>query len=536
MLFQFKPQEALVINGLHYTVAEHPAAPGVAYGQEGRAAVVYQVVDPHGTAWALKAFRPRFRVPVLVSLADRLAGFANIPGLSVCRRTVLTSRKHTELLRQYSDLTYAVLMSWIDGPTWMQVVLEQQAFTSEQSLRLARALLHLLAEMEERGLAHCDLSGPNLILPALATHASANTGSDVALVDVEQMFGPDLSKPTILPGGSAGYAHKTAPEGVWSAEADRFAGAVLLAEILGWCDERVRRSASGESYFAPEEVQHDSTRYQRMLTSLRDYWGGGVVSLFEHAWRSEALGDCPTFGEWLVALPESVPAAPAHLDAGVERPVEIRDDQTAAVRALMDMGRQFETQGNRASAAQVYRQALALASVGGLHDEIALILRDLEQRDPPVKEVNNIVERAVKEPTPLRPSFLNRIAPAIELAGMAVWAFACMGTYWELFTADVQVGRGWGLTASQYIRWGGIWWWVVFGVGWIFIGLMIARRLRPGWERRLLVEQAVVAFLVAFSLFLPQVTTPERLVGVGVWAATVGLLLWGAGAVAKSVA
>ncbi len=305
MTFQLSPNDSIDIDGLHYAVAEHPAAPGVAYGQEGRAAVVYQVVDPHNTAWALKVFRPRFRVPVLVTVADKLAAFANIPGLGVCRRTVLTSRKHTELLRQHPDLTYAVLMPWVYGPTWMQVVLEQQPFTPEQSLRLAHALLHLLAEMEERGLAHCDLSGPNVILPALAANGSANSGSDVALVDVEQMFGPDLSKPEILPGGSAGYAHKTAPAGLWSANADRFAGAVLLAEILGWCDERVRRSASGESYFAPEEMQHDSARYQRMLTSLRDYWGASVAGLFEHAWHSETLGDCPTFGEWLVTLPQS---------------------------------------------------------------------------------------------------------------------------------------------------------------------------------------------------------------------------------------
>ena len=305
MPFQPTANSTLEIDSLTYRVAEHPAAPGVAYGQEGRAAIVYQVVDQHGTAWALKVFRPRFRVPALVNLAGKLANFADIPGLSVCRRTVLTSRKHTELLRQYPDLTYAVLMPWVYGPTWMQVVLEQQPFTPEQSLRLAHALLHLLAEMEERGLAHCDLSGPNLILPALAANVSANTGSEVALVDVEQMFGPDLSKPEILPGGSAGYAHKTAPAGLWASNADRFAGAVLLAEMLGWCDERVRRSASGESYFAPEEMQRDSTRYQRMVTSLHDYWGVGVANLFEHAWHSETLGDCPTFGEWLVTLPQN---------------------------------------------------------------------------------------------------------------------------------------------------------------------------------------------------------------------------------------
>ncbi|MBM3203785.1 hypothetical protein FJZ55_07780 [Candidatus Woesearchaeota archaeon] len=312
MPFQPTPNFTFEIEGIPHRVAEHPAAPGVAYGQEGRAATVYQLHTADNTLWALKVFRPRFRVPALVGLADTLAGFANIPGLSACRRTVLTSRKHTELLRQYPDLTYAVLMPWIDGPTWMQVVLEQQPFTPEQSLRLARALLHLLAEMEECGLAHCDLSGPNLILPALAANRSATTGADVALVDVEQMFGPGLNKPEILPGGTAGYAHKIAPTGLWSVNTDRFAGAVLLAEILGWCDERVRRSAAGESYFTPEEIQkEDSDRGRLLSRSLHDYWGAATATLFENAWRSATLEDCATFGDWLVALPTEAPAVRA---------------------------------------------------------------------------------------------------------------------------------------------------------------------------------------------------------------------------------
>ncbi len=306
MSFDPRPNDILTIDGATYLVAEHPAAPGVAYGQEGRAAIVYQVVDPHGVAWALKVFRPRFRVPSLVSLAGKLAAFADIRGLSVCRRMVLTGRKHTELLRLHSDLTYTVLMPWINGPTWMQVVLEQQPFTPGQSLRLVHALLHLLAEMEERGLAHCDVSGPNVILPALAANATSSTDSEVALVDVEQMFGPDLSKPEILPGGSAGYAHKTAPTGLWSSNADRFAGAVLLAEVLGWCDERVRNSAAGESYFSADEVQRDSGRYRLLSQSLRDHWGMEVAAFFDRAWQSEILGECATFGEWLVVLPASV--------------------------------------------------------------------------------------------------------------------------------------------------------------------------------------------------------------------------------------
>jgi len=42
----FRPQvgEELLISGMTYRIAEHPAAPGVPYGQAGRRAIVYQIV------------------------------------------------------------------------------------------------------------------------------------------------------------------------------------------------------------------------------------------------------------------------------------------------------------------------------------------------------------------------------------------------------------------------------------------------------------------------------------------------------------
>ncbi len=438
MTFQPAANSTFEIDGLTYRVAEHPAAPGVAYGQEGRAATAYQVVDSHGTAWALKVFRPHFRAPALVSLADKLATFATIPGLSVCRRTVLTSRKHTELLRQYPDLTYAVLMPWVYGPTWMEVVLEQRALTLEQSLQLARALLHLLAEMEERGLAHCDLSGPNLILPALAANPSAHVGADVALVDVEQMFGPDLSKPELLLGGSAGYAHKTAPTGLWSSNADRFAGAVLLAEMLGWRDERVRQSASGESYFAPEEVQHDSARYHRIMTSLGDCWGAGVASLFEQAWHSETEGDCPTFGEWLVTLPQSVmmsvragttaESAPKTIVAYEPMPETIEMSESSIQIVMLSAQRKAQA-NDLAGALEDYQQAYTLADTDyGIAAELALMIRDLETR----------LHAPQPQPEPQPPSLPQPrrvMSPAWFLTGLVIMLLLG-GLWWRQTLSD----------------------------------------------------------------------------------------------------
>ena len=44
MLFHPQVSDQLTINSATYRVAEHPAAPGMPYGQEGRAATVYKLV------------------------------------------------------------------------------------------------------------------------------------------------------------------------------------------------------------------------------------------------------------------------------------------------------------------------------------------------------------------------------------------------------------------------------------------------------------------------------------------------------------
>jgi hypothetical protein len=322
MPFQPKVDDVLCIDGTSYRITEHPTFSGHPYAQEGRQGIVYQLASGDDRR-ALKVFKAMYRVPALVSLADRLARFAELPGLKVCRRTVLSATQHGELLQQHTDLTYAVLMPWVDGPTWMNVVLLRHPLSPEQSLLLARSLARTLTHMEERNLAHCDLSGQNLLLPALA-RVTAHTkllgllspdlqrtfrggplsghSDDVALVDMEGLYGPGLDHPRDIISGSAGYAHKTVGQGVWAPEADRFAGAVLLVEMLGWHDERVRELAWGDSYFDVQEPQQFCERFRLLREVLRPY-GSKLVGLFEQAWFSESLLQCPTFGEWAVSLP-----------------------------------------------------------------------------------------------------------------------------------------------------------------------------------------------------------------------------------------
>ncbi|MDQ3928651.1 MAG: hypothetical protein M3328_05835, partial [Chloroflexota bacterium] len=394
MAFRPDVNQELLIDGVVYSITEHPMARGMPYGQEGRAGIVYQVVAGNERR-ALKVFKRRFSVPSLVNLSERLANFADMTGLRVCRRSVLTPRRHTELLRQYPDLTYAVLMPWIVGPTWMEVMLEKTPLTPEQSLGISRAFANILAGMEERGVAHCDLSGANMILPVLAPEEELKGGTfdTVELVDVEQLYGPGLEKSEFVIGGSQGYASRFGQYGSWDPKADRFAGAILLVEMLSWCDERTREAAWGETYFDPQEMQTDSERYHLLRTVLSERWGAGVATLLEEVWKSETLTDCPTLGSWLVAIPEQVPTKVERVEVTSDAPLTMSpQDIDPEIRGMIELAQALEVEGNWNKARNTYLIAQSLAPQGSkTYRYLEQLVSDMDQREREATQVLPVV-------------------------------------------------------------------------------------------------------------------------------------------------
>lgn len=445
MSFQPSAKEQLVIDGEPYLIAEHPGAPGIPYGQEGRAATVYQLLASGSSEkLALKVFKPRFQVPAMVSLAERIEAFAELPGLKVCRRQVITARRNIDLVRQHPGLSYAVVMPWIEGPTWMEVLLSgnerADTFTPEASLTIARAMVEILAAMEERGVAHCDLSGPNVMLPALAEsnkYLLASSGarrpaasSIIQLVDVEQMYGEELKRPEFVTSGSAGYGHRGSTEGLWSAKADRFSGALLIAEMLGWCDANVRQNSWQESYFDPGEIQApESERYTLLMNVLAERWGADVARMLERAWNSDSLADCGTFGEWLAALPDRVPVgatvAPVQVAGQPKQPlvaqahVQPPGPVTGApsngggvptlLREMLEEARKLEEEGDTAAALSTYREVRSMAAPGsGLAQELSLIIGQIEVARS--KTAQPHAPQAAPSPPPPIPASTSRAA------------------------------------------------------------------------------------------------------------------------------
>jgi WD40 repeat protein len=124
-----------------------------------------------------------------------------------------------------------------------------------------------------------------------------------------------------------------------------------------------------------------------LLSALARHYGQPVADLFERAWTSETLADCPTFGEWLVALPEhpvtqafslSTPAAENTEGQASISPEEIT---VGIIRGLIQAARRLEEQNELKSALEVYRQAQILASPeSGLRAELNAIVQGLEKQ------------------------------------------------------------------------------------------------------------------------------------------------------------
>lgn len=378
----------IIIEGENYRFGAHPVLRSEPYCQEGRASMVYQIVNDNQKR-ALKVFKQMHRKPALVSLSDKLSDYALIPGLRVCARTVLTPAKHETLLRKHKDLVYSILMPWIEGPTWFDILIDNRELSKKACLSIASALCLTLTNMEQRGLAHCDLSGPNLILSCLHENQNGNGAHAIQLVDVEGLYSSQLTRPEILVSGT--YPHlenKLSGVGEWSDKADRFAGAVLMAEILGWCDRRTREyihRLNKDTFFNAEELQEQNEGYQVLYQGLHDQWGEDVAELFKRAWDSKSLSQCPTFGEWSLALPTGRidrPVGDAQ-DVSLPAPAPSGSEQTLTV--LMDLAERLKDQGNTVGAIAAYNQVLSLTTPNSsLHLAVQTILRSIEKPPQPV--------------------------------------------------------------------------------------------------------------------------------------------------------
>lgn len=379
--------ERLVIDQHPFLVGEHPQAPGIPYGQEGRQGTVYLLQsETTKDKKAIKVFRSKFANPSMVLETEQLIKFSNMSGLLACERMIITPQQHSELVERHPELLYAVVMPWIEGPTWMDVLLNQQRLTRRESYNAAFAFTELMVTMEQRGLAHCDLSAPNVMLPMLSDIAQVRSSEYIQLIDLEQMYAKQFTRPQYVPGGSPGYAPRNKDRlDLWSLHSDRFAGAVLLMEMLGASTEEFMSNVWGESYFDPDEIQTSCDRYDILIEAIGSVWGEEFITLFERAWGSDDLAQCPTFGDWMVALTKIDPSVyreqkttRQRSNQAVHKEVANQNPADNKLEQLLRQARECEEAGKEQEAIKIYRSLSLLNPHASLAKEVEIAIQQLE--------------------------------------------------------------------------------------------------------------------------------------------------------------
>lgn len=300
MSFEPKPGTRIHLNGEAIEfISLDSTGPGKSfvYAESGKEGTVYKVLKGK-EFYALKVLYPEYRDKRLLRNTEKLRQFKGIEGLKVTDRTVITRQSFPSLVSDFEDLEFSILMPWIDGILWANLMISENQLKAEMYIQIAKLLMRVMCGLESQGIAHCDMSNNNFIInPGL---------SSVELIDIEDMFAPDMPRPIpTVSYGTEGYRTAwIAENGLWSPESDRFACAILCAEILAWHNKDVRDSRAGSSsFFDEEEIGESSDRFRLISHRLKEF-NPTLPALFQKAWNSKRPDQCPAICEWMNALNE----------------------------------------------------------------------------------------------------------------------------------------------------------------------------------------------------------------------------------------
>jgi len=293
----------LVIQNTSYAFLPHPILPGEVQKIVREQATTYQLLrQPDQSLWALKVSGPGYRTPQAEQQTELLSRYHALPGLRVANRLCLTRSRFPELLATYPDLEYAVLMPWVQGKTWAGFLDDPAlsvSYTQEQAQELALTMASILWHLETHHVTHTDIAGDNVMLL---------NPKRVELIDLEGLYIWGSPLPAQPGRGWRGYQHPHLDQrGHCRPEGDRFAGAILLTEMLTWWKPLVRALTEGESLFQSFQLsnQNPTKPLKRLLKVVHDTLAEinpGLKQLFDRAWFSTSLEECPDFTTWVLCL------------------------------------------------------------------------------------------------------------------------------------------------------------------------------------------------------------------------------------------
>lgn len=294
MSFEPKPGMHILIGDedIEFTSLETNKSPSIyVYAEEGKESTVYRVAKG-STNYALKVFRPAYRHKRLITTVKQLNILKNLDGLAAADRIIIESQTYPDLIKLYPELSFSILMPWIQGRSWGRIIEDNSDLQFEDYLKIVKSLSRVMTNLERYELAHCDLSHNSFMIDS--------SFSSIQLYDLENMYGRNMPRPVPeLSYGTPGYRSRwIAENGLWDAKSDRFAFAILCSEIITWYNKSIRdNKARVDSFFAEEEIGNITPRYNFMMYCLGQL-NPKLPELFQRAWCSTALDQCPAISDW----------------------------------------------------------------------------------------------------------------------------------------------------------------------------------------------------------------------------------------------
>jgi hypothetical protein len=296
------------LNDVRVRPEPHPLLPRTPARIRRGQADVYPLRSPEGGAFMLKKFFGArcldgsylMRVPQLL---PRTAGFA----VGV-QRALLTPGAlragpdlySTHALAMWLDDT--VLMPRLSGGDWSALADELRAgrrrLTAGQRRALAATLAECVRQLEAHDCSHRDLTAANVFVNP------ATLG--VELIDFDSLYHPSLAMPAGTTCGTPGYLAPFAygadrdPRTTWCRFADRFALALLCAEILV-VGPGAPWSEDGGLFDQAHLVQRSGPSITWARQQLRAT-SAAAWAVFDRAIASASFAACPAPGDWLAVV------------------------------------------------------------------------------------------------------------------------------------------------------------------------------------------------------------------------------------------
>jgi Mg-chelatase subunit ChlD len=305
----FTPDTTLTIRNSRYTFVMNDRNT-IDQDESGGRAVIYQIRNTtHNTVHALKVFKDGFRE----SYNSRNFTFfqtalTNIPGFEwVPQRLLINPNDDKALLDQHPYLENAIVMPWFALPKLDEIrdSIKKEELTNiaSKSKQFASLFAYALAELENRGIAHGDIATSNVFFDW--------DNDRLVIIDIEDMFHTSLVRPIHLEnavGGTPNYRFSTQFTS-WQSSADRFAGAIMISEILTLADDTCIQASASETYFNADDIANrerngiEIPRFKTVYEALNDI-NAKASEYLKTCWNAKAteIDKLPKLSEWRDAL------------------------------------------------------------------------------------------------------------------------------------------------------------------------------------------------------------------------------------------